>query len=90
MCILCESISLLCQDRDFFVRKSTVSKFKSFVLQNVITQIFDKLGASTLVHADLLTCSYANLSHLHSIRFVVRVRHTLPSLPNPLREKKPE
>ncbi len=39
------------------------------------------------MHADLLTCSYANLCHLHSLRFVLRVRHTLTSLPSPFREK---
>ena len=40
------------------------------------------------MHADLLTCLYANLCHLHSLRFVVLVRRTLTSFPLPVSKKK--
>ena len=39
------------------------------------------------MHADLLTCLYANLCHLHSLRFVVLVRRTLTSFPSRFEKK---
>ena len=42
------------------------------------------------MHADLLTCLYANLCLLYSLRFVVRVHHTLTLLLSPFPKKTSE
>ena len=85
MCILCESdIIVVPRPRIFLYGIRPVAN-KSFV-----PQILDKLGATALMHADLLTCLFANLCLFHSLRFVVRVHHTLTLLPSPFRKKTSE